>query len=678
MKKVLLIVAIFLIGSNAARAEETLFFDDFSRPDSDMLGNPNIGDIWTEVNESATNYVSTNSVRKTFIQLSSQKFDIVYDTGSPFVPARHTYAYASLSKTISNTPLEVSLDLIPHETARVHHEIALMDSSKGYYQINDGAGEPLYLPVDGVSIHLGRTNMDYNNSSVSFIVYRNGDRTIYRAPNYLLPFQFAAGVSYSVRFNINTNGVLSATISSDTQSVNINYEVPISELNDMNFNQISVTDTQGAGYTSNPHHTYFDNFRVVSNQGNLPEENEYPLYTQIESMYPSILETSDWEDDTFAYGSQEWCGDTVGGCGCAITSGVMAGRNADITTDIVGNDVNPKNINEYLRSVGGYTSDGSVYWLAMQAYLGELTNDGRLASRFQYVGKYEGAAAMSAVDQYLENEGEYAVLAFKNSLGHFIWLPAKTDDSYVVRDPFWYLTQTANDPTEADIKDYNDSFDSVRVFEISDEPVVASGSGVEAYLKGTAELIYKDATGSAVGYMSGGTVVNLPNSSYGNAEVIGLNGTPSPNAGGKHLLVSDASNEFTIEVIGTGSGGFEMEFFTISETGEVTTYTFSGQTIPGVTSTFTFNLETGEVKEEPISYEQFLNILSLQLDGYTDQQKAFFTKWAAKMYSDMEEKTVSQALQSISVYGKLLVAKKVTSPVLTSVLDLLTVGVKKR
>lgn len=410
----------------------------------------------------------------------------------------------------------------------------------------------------------------------------------------------------------------------------------------------------------------------------IPEENEYPLYTQIESMYPSILETSDWEDDTFAYGSQEWCGDTVGGCGCAITSGVMAGRNADITTDIVGNDVNPKNINEYLRSVGGYTSDGSVYWLAMQAYLGELTNDGRLASRFQYVGKYEGAAAMSAVDQYLENEGEYAVLAFKNSLGHFIWLPAKTDDSYVVRDPFWYLTQTANDPTEADIKDYNDSFDSVRVFEISDEPVVASGSGVEAYLKGTAELIYKDATGSAVGYMSGGTVVNLPNSSYGNAEVIGLNGTPSPNAGGKHLLVSDASNEFTIEVIGTGSGGFEMEFFTISETGEVTTYTFSGQTIPGVTSTFTFNLETGEVKEEPISYEQFLNILSLQLDGYTDQQKAFFTKWAAKMYSDMEEKTVSQALQSISVYGKLLVAKKVTSPVLTSVLDLLTVGVKKR
>ncbi len=423
---------------------------------------------------------------------------------------------------------------------------------------------------------------------------------------------------------------------------------------------------------------YRPQLEVTYTVGGVEPVDNYPLYTQIESVYPSIDETSDWEDDTFAYGSQEWCGDTIGGCGCAITSGVMAGRNADITTDIVGNDVNPKNINEYLRSVGGYTSDGSVYWLAMQAYLGELTNDGRLASRFQYVGKYEGAAAMLAVDQYLENEGEYAVLAFKNSLGHFIWLPAKTGDSYVVRDPFWYLTQTANDTTGADIKDYNDSFDSVRVFQISEEPVVASGSGVEAYLKGTAELVYKDATGSAVGYTSGGTVVNLPNSSYGNAEVIGLNGTPSPNAGGKHLLVSDSSNEFTIEVIGTGTGGFEMEFFTISETGEVTTYTFSGQTIPGVTSTFTFNLETGEVKEEPISYEQFLNILSLQLDGYTDQQKAFFMKWANKMYSDMEEKTVSQALQSISVYGKLLVAKKVASPVLTSVLDLLTEGVKKR
>ena len=409
----------------------------------------------------------------------------------------------------------------------------------------------------------------------------------------------------------------------------------------------------------------------------VPEENDFPLYTQIASLYPSLPQTTDWEDDTFAYGSREWCGNTIGGCGCAITSAVMAGRNANITTDVVGGDVNPKNINEYLRSVGGYTSDGSVYWLAMQAYMGELTDDGRLASRFQYVGKYEGAAAMSAADQYLENEGEYAVLAFKNSIGHFVWLPAKTNASYVVRDPFWYLTQTADDATGTDVKDYNNSFDSVRVFEVSEVPIVASGSGVEAYLKGTAELIYKDTVGNTVGYTSSGTVVDLPNSSYGNAEVVGLNGTPSPNAGGKHLLVSDASNKFTIEVVGTGTGGFEIEFFTISETGEVTTYTFSGQTIPGVTSTFTFDLDTGEVTEQAITYEQFVNILNTQMAGYSVQQQKFFIKWAEKIFSDMENKTVSQAIQSIDVYKKLLIAKKIESLILTPVLDLIQGKLKK-
>jgi hypothetical protein len=110
----------------------------------------------------------------------------------------------------------------------------------------------------------------------------------------------------------------------------------------------------------------------------------------------------------------------------------------------------------------------------------------------------------------------------------------------------------------------------------------------------------------------------------------------------------------------------------------VTTFTFDGQTIPGVTSTFTINLETGEVTEEPISYEQFLDILDVTMEGYTEQQRAFFLKWAEKIYENMEDKTVSQALQGIEVYKKLLVAKKVESPVLHSVLDLLTEQVGKK
>ncbi len=676
MKKVLFIIVLLLINSNLVSAEEILFFDDFSRIDSENLGVPSIGGIWIEENESIASDVSTNLVRKAYINLINERLDLVYGTGPAFTQARHVFAHADLTKKAA-LPALVSFSLTPHQTARVQHEIALMDSNKGYYTTLDQTGQSISFPVDGVAIYIGRTSIDYTNSQIAFVTYSNGVRVVHRPLNRTLPFQLMPGVSYNIDFEIKANGFLTAKVSNGLDVGIVEYQISEPDLSGLDLNQISMTDVEGTAYTTNVNHTYFDDFKVVS-KTLTPPQNQYLLYTQIESMFPSVVETSDWEDDAFAYGSQEWCGDTIGGCGCAITSGVMAGRNADITTDIVGNDVNPKNINEYLRSVGGYTSDGSVYWLAMQAYLGEITDNGRLASRFQYVGKYDGAAAMSAADQYLENEGEYAVLAFKNSLGHFVWLPAKTGDGYVVRDPLWYLTQTANDTTAANIKDYNNSFDSIRVFKVSEEPVVASGSGVEAYLEGTAELIYKDVAGSLVGYTGGGTVVNLPNSSYGNAEVIGLNGTPSPNAGGKHLLVSDASNEFTIEVIGTGTGSFEMEFFTISETGEVTTYSFSGQTIPGVTSTFTFNLETGEVTEEPLSYEQFIGILNTVLASYSDQQKAFFLKWADKIYANMEKKTVAQALQSIEVYKKLLVAKKVESPVLSSVLGLLEGDVRGR
>ena len=97
-----LISAIWL-HSNIVHAEELIFSDNFSRADSGSLGGPSIGGAWIEANESPETDVSTDSVRKTYIQLSDEKFDIVYDIGGPSVPARHVYAYASLSKRASST-----------------------------------------------------------------------------------------------------------------------------------------------------------------------------------------------------------------------------------------------------------------------------------------------------------------------------------------------------------------------------------------------------------------------------------------------------------------------------------------------------------------------------------------------------------------------------------------------
>jgi hypothetical protein len=403
------------------------------------------------------------------------------------------------------------------------------------------------------------------------------------------------------------------------------------------------------------------------------EVNEYPLYTQIESLYPSIVETSDWADDSMP------CG-TIATCGCTISSLVSGANYFGLDTDILGQSPTPATINSYLKSANGYYGGGILNWLAASAYFGELAPDGTISTRLQYPPEFIKSNVSSGMRASLDS-GNKIVLAFdvtnptNEDEGHFVWTPAYEGASFVVKDPLWYETSTSDDTAVPYlVRDYNNAFEEARVYTVLDEAEPLSGTDIEVVIQGTAELLYRSLSGDKVGYEDGNIIVSLDRAEYGNVSVV-----PGANIiDGKTLLIHNAGDEFTIEVIGTGTGGFEMEFFTISETGEVTTYTFSGQTIPGVISTFTFNLETGEVKEEPISYEQFLNILSLQLDGYTDQQKAFFMKWAEKMYSDMEEKTVSQALQSISVYGKLLVAKKVESPVLTSLLDLLTEGVKNK
>jgi hypothetical protein len=424
--------------------------------------------------------------------------------------------------------------------------------------------------------------------------------------------------------------------------------------------------------TSNGNHLILFNGPVFS--GDVPYVGtnlEFPLYTQVVSEYPSLEETTEWADDVYAGGrgalGEYPCGLTISQCACAITSMLMSARNVGIEEDIVGGDVNPANMNSYLESIGGFNGVGGVFWLAAQTYFGEFVEGGRIASRFGSVEREDDSGqVMSFIDDAFA-EGDKAVLAYKN--GHFVWLPAKTDDSYVVNDPAWYETKTANDDAVSYVRDYDNEFDSARVFPISEEPVVLE-DGMEAYVRGAAELLFENIAGDRAGYTEEGVVVDFEHASYGESEIVSLEGSGGE-SNGQHLIVYGPGDEFTLKVIGTGSGEYEVELFTISEDGEIQTFTLSGETIPGVTTTFVFNLETGEVTEQPITFEEFLAVLNLELAGASEQQRKFFLKWAEKIFENMEEKTVSQALRSIETFGKLLVAKKVESPVMVSVLDLL-------
>ncbi len=397
------------------------------------------------------------------------------------------------------------------------------------------------------------------------------------------------------------------------------------------------------------------------------------LYTQIESPYPSESETASWASDLYNGGNGGWCGSTVGECGCVLTSLVMAGRDADITTDVLGADVNPGNFNEYLQSVDGYTSNGALRWLAAGAYFSEFQSDGTLASRLNAVPVRPGSQpAMSFIDDSLSEEGS-VVLAYQD--GHYVWLADKTDSKYTVLDPWWYNTLTADDvktATSTYVRDYNNAFTDARVLNISESAESLSGTSIEAHLtSATAELLFENIAGDQVGYDAGQVVVDLEQASYGDIEIIALDGALAGADEGKHLLVYEAGEQFTIEVVGTGVGEFTFEFFTVDEFGETTTFTASGETLPGVTTTFTFDLETGEITEGPISEIELAELLNIVLADATTQQRKFFTRWIEKYFEKSEKRTVSQSLQQIDVLNKLFKAKKVKHPLAVSVIDLL-------
>ncbi|MBP6881381.1 MAG: hypothetical protein KBC35_02040 [Candidatus Pacebacteria bacterium] len=425
-------------------------------------------------------------------------------------------------------------------------------------------------------------------------------------------------------------------------------------------------------YSSESEGTSFDPYLEITYEVPDEPEKEYPLYTQIISPNPSIASTTEWADDEMP------CG-TIAVCGCTISSLVSAADEYDFDADVLGQRPTPATINSYLKSIGGYNASGILNWLAASAYFGEFASDGTLTTRLQYPPKFISSDVSTEMQSALSS-GDKIVLAFEelNSTsgeGHFVWVPKYSLGTYVVRDPIWYETKTADDEvinTQTQ-KDYGNDFDEARVYTVLDEPEPFSDTSIEVFVRGTAELLYENALGQKVGYEDGDVVIDLGRAEYGNINVIPSDEASTVSGGGKTLLIYEAGKEFTIDVVGIELGEYEMEFYSISKTGDITSFTFSGLTFPGVTTTFSFDLETGEVTEEPVTYEQFLLIMDIVLADLTPQQQKFFEKWAEKMFDAMETKTVSQALQTIETFGKLLVAKKVDSPTLLTVLERLSV-----
>ena len=133
-------------------------------------------------------------------------------------------------------------------------------------------------------------------------------------------------------------------------------------------------------------------------------------------------DTADWTEDTMGQTS-----DTLGRYGCTVTSV------ANAISNVTGTLISPKQLNEKLGQVGGYTSRGWLIWSKVT----EAT-DGAVRITVHDEPTHEGIAACMA-------DGGYPVVKIKlgGVIPHWVLLVGRKDGEYIMRDP---LVGVPDDP----------------------------------------------------------------------------------------------------------------------------------------------------------------------------------------------------------------------------------------
>ncbi|USN91836.1 MAG: hypothetical protein H6782_03100 [Candidatus Nomurabacteria bacterium] len=397
-------------------------------------------------------------------------------------------------------------------------------------------------------------------------------------------------------------------------------------------------------------------------------EDEYPLYTQIESPYPSLAETAGWADDTYASGDA-YCGGTIAKCGCAITSLVMMARANGITKGVDDSDVNPGNFNSWLIDNKGYTH-GAVNWTTALQYFGTENEDETINVPIKLSKHNQSSTTL--IKASASSEGEYVVgFSTKVPGGHYFVISDYIEDDYIVRDPWYYNTKTLDDvvsSTSVKVKDYDNVINKANIFSLND-PKVLTGV-IEIALASPAELRLEDKDEKITGYDSGGVVANIPSSSYDQNESIG--DPDDPEAGlnthyVKRLMVLEASEKYGLEVVGLDTGPYTLGITVFDVAGHHHYFEYKGVTYEGKVDRFVIDVETGEIRPKGDDEDDENDDDDDEEDDDGDRDRGdkdkrhhkLLKKWLGKIERELQKGKYRQAKAHVRTFHKLLKAKKV-------------------
>lgn len=289
--------------------------------------------------------------------------------------------------------------------------------------------------------------------------------------------------------------------------------------------------------------------KMIDNQ----TSEKVPLMTQIASPYSP--EADDWEHDLLGSGTPDKCGNTIGGCGCAISSLAMVASGFGVTEGIDGTDINPRNLNNWLRENEGYTPNDSVLWGKALEYFSDERGRTKITSLLEYV--YDN----NLIKDHILANG--LAVGFEKRVGHFFTLTDVVEEGFAVRDPLWFETKTTNDvkDTVNNIQNYGGDVNKAMLFNGLRKPEKLAGV-IEVHLGSPAELLITDSQGRRVGYdpETDQVVKEIPNSSYEQEEFVLSSEEPADDYHSEKVLIIPNPDDqlYGLQVIGTGEGDYTL------------------------------------------------------------------------------------------------------------------------
>jgi hypothetical protein len=332
-----------------------------------------------------------------------------------------------------------------------------------------------------------------------------------------------------------------------------------------------------------------------------------PLYTQIESDFPSREETKLWSVLPYGNGNYPGCyseilkRSTIGTCGCAITSQVMVLRFHGVTTTIDGNDVNPKTYNEWLTNNNSYWPDGGVKFAKIQEYSKDEYGFTRVI--------YDGPIAFkdnSTLDLYLDNLKPvilYEKVLVQGKLSsHFIVADGKLSTTYTVKDPAWYNTKKLNQADGSYSRDYNNYFYGLRLF--SPALTLRGVDSISFNLASPAELLVTDPQRRKLGKDPVNNVDynEIPEGSY-YQEGIGnpFPEIPVPTKESKFIWIpKPLDGKYDIRVIGTDTGVYTLSTSIYNQSGQSKDTVHVGSITINNIQEFELNYSTSTIQQTEI------------------------------------------------------------------------------